>query len=113
MSTENDDASRLDDAAALPLSEDSGLCGGPGQISCAEANELIQSLLDRLTDPATGEKVREHLGDCPPCETEFVVYQRIIASLERCRPEPPPATRERLERFCSGLSSGELPAEPS
>jgi hypothetical protein len=108
MSTENDDSIL---GEALPLSEDSGLCGGPGQLSCAEANELIQSVLDRLTDPVTGDKVREHLGDCPPCETEFVVYQRIIASLERCRPEPPPDTRERLQRFCTELSKGERTAD--
>ncbi len=91
-------------AAVPPLSEDSGLCGGPGQISCSEANELIQTYLDHHTDPVTGERVQEHLGDCPPCETEFVVYQRIIASLSRCRPSLPPETKDRLERFCDGLS---------
>lgn len=86
------------------LSEASGLCGGPGQISCSEANELIQSYLDRHTDPETGERVAEHLGDCPPCESEFVVYQRIIASLSRCRPDLPADTKQRLERFCKDLS---------
>jgi hypothetical protein len=101
MSAEHDEA-RLADLT--PLSEASGLCGGPGQISCTEANELIQSYLDRLTDPDTGERVAEHLGDCPPCESEFVVYQRIIESLSRCRPEPPLETRQRLERFCRDLS---------
>ena len=84
-----------------PLSESSGLCGGPGQISCSEANELIQIYLDRRTDPDTGERVAEHLGDCPPCESEFVVYQRIIASLSRCRPDLPPDTKQRLEQLLS------------
>ena len=46
----------------------------------------------------------EHLGDCPPCESEFVVYQRIIDSLSRCRPDLPPDTKQRLERFCQDLS---------
>lgn len=86
-----------------PLSESSGLCGGPGQLSCAEANELIQAYLDRHTDADTGEKVAEHLGDCPPCESEFVVYQRIIESLSRCRPDLPVDTRQRIERFCRDL----------
>lgn len=86
-----------------PLSESSGLCGGPGQLSCAEANELIQAYLDRHTDPDTGEKVAEHLGDCPPCENEFAVYQRIVESLSRCRPDVPSDTRQRLERFCRDL----------
>lgn len=90
-----------------PLSEDSGLCGGPGQLSCAEANELIQTYLDRTTDPVTGEKVAEHLGDCPPCESEFVVYQRILDSLQRCRPDLPEDTKERIERFCSDLCTGD------
>jgi hypothetical protein len=101
MSAEHD-APKLTDLT--PLSESSGLCGGPGQISCSEANELIQVYLDHTTDPETGERVAEHLGDCPPCESEFVVYQRIIASLSRCRPDLPPDTKQRLEQFCQGLS---------
>ncbi len=90
-----------------PLSETSGLCGGPGQLTCSEANELIQTVLDRRIDPERGELVAEHLGDCPPCETEFVVYQRIIASLSRCRPDLPSDTKDRLERFCRDLSCGD------
>jgi hypothetical protein len=104
MSAEHD---HRDAAPLTPLSESSGLCGGPGQISCSEANELIQSYLDHRTDPVTGERVAEHLGDCPPCESEFVVYQRIITSLSRCRPDLPPDTKERLERFCRDLSCGD------
>ena len=92
-----------------PLSPDSGLCGGPGQMSCSEANELIQHYLDRITDDEVGTAVHDHLGDCPPCEREFVVYQRIIASLARCRPDPPTETRERLERFCTELCNGDQP----
>lgn len=92
------------------LSEDSGLCGGPGQITCSEANELIQFYVDKLvdklgdTDADTG--VEEHVGECPPCEFEVLVYQRIIESLERRRPHVPPDTAERLNRFCSELRSG-------
>lgn len=92
-----------------PLSEDSGLCGGPGQISCGEANELLQSYLDHVTDEENGRRVSDHLGDCPPCESEFVVYQRIISALERCRPDLPEDTRIRLERFCIELSTSEHP----
>jgi hypothetical protein len=101
MSADHDEVEFTD---LSPLSESSGLCGGPGQISCSEANELIQTYLDRHTDPETGGRVAEHLGDCPPCESEFVVYQRIIASLSRCRPDLPPDTKQRLEQFCEGLS---------
>ncbi len=101
MTTEPDDVAT---GELTPLSESSGLCGGPGQISCSEANELIQIYLDHRTDPETGERVAEHLGDCPPCESEFVVYQRIIDSLSRCRPDLPPDTKQRLERFCQDLS---------
>lgn len=97
-------------AAPFPLSEDSGLCGGPGQLSCAEANELIQSYLDAAVDPELGRKVADHVGDCPPCETEFAVYQRIIVSLGRCRPDLPPDTKARLQQFCNDLCEGaELP----
>jgi hypothetical protein len=101
MTSEPDDAAITD---ITQLSESSGLCGGPGQISCSEANELIQIYLDHRTDPDTGERVAEHLGDCPPCESEFVVYQRIIASLSRCRPDLPQDTKQRLESFCRDLS---------
>lgn len=105
-----------EDAGTTPrtpgaLSEDSGLCGGPGQISCDEANELIQSYLDRVVDGDTGQRVVDHLGDCPPCESEFVVYQRIIVALGRCRPDLPPDTRARIERFCSELCSDAEPAD--
>ena len=91
-----------------PLSEASGLCGGPGQLSCNEANELIQLYLDRATAEDDGAKVAEHLDGCPPCESELVVYQRIIASLERCRPHVPPDTAARLQRFCADLRTGSL-----
>jgi hypothetical protein len=115
MTTADDDttpdAPRLGDGGLTPLSEASGLCGGPGQISCSEANELIQSSLDRATDADTGTKVAEHLGDCPPCEHEFVVYQRIIGALERCRPSLPDDTKGRLEKFCTDLCNGEVPAD--
>jgi hypothetical protein len=89
-----------------PLSEASGLCGGPGQLTCGEANELIQLYLDKVADQDEGAKVAEHLDGCPPCESELVVYQRIIASLERCRPPVPQDTAERLQRFCTELRSG-------
>lgn len=102
--TPQDDLSR---GGVPQLSEDSGLCGGPGQISCSEANELIQSYLDHHTDPQTGERVAEHLGDCPPCESELVVYQRIIDALQRCRPDVPEDTRARLERFCTEMCTGD------
>lgn len=85
-----------------PLSEASGLCGGPGQLSCDEANEMIQDYLDNV-DADAAAKLTEHTGGCPPCESELVVYQRIIVALSRCREDPPAETRERLEHFCKGL----------
>ena len=90
----------------VPLSEASGLCGGPGQMSCSEANDLIQTYLDKNTDPDTGALLTEHLGDCPPCESEFAVYERIMGALERCRPDLPPDTEQRLKQFCSELCDG-------
>ena len=107
------DAMRPDDElrsrADTPLSEDSGLCGGPGQLSCGEANELLLSYLDHVTDAEKDRLVSEHLGGCPPCETEFVVYQRIMSALERCRPDLPSDTKARLERFCVELSTSDHP----
>lgn len=98
-----------------PLTAASGVCGGEGQMSCEEAEQLIQLYLDRavagseLLGEGTSEvvvQVTEHLGLCPPCESEFAVYQRISLALSRCRPDLPPDTRQRLERFCSDLCSG-------
>ena len=94
----------------VPLSEASGLCGGEGQLSCAEANDLIQTYLDSAVDPESGEKLTEHLGDCPPCESEFVVYQKIVDALGRCREELPADTAARLQSYCSSLCEGEQPA---
>lgn len=95
------------DRRTEPLSEDSGLCGGPGQLSCSEANELLLSYLDHATDTEKDRLVRQHLVDCPPCENEFVVYQRIMSALERCRPDLPSDTKARLERFCLELSTSD------
>lgn len=89
-----------------PLSESSGICGGPGQMSCVEANELIQFYVDNFIDADATARIAEHLGDCPPCELEMVVYRRIIASLERCRPHVPEDTAQRLQRFCEDLRAG-------
>ncbi|MGB3412215.1 MAG: zf-HC2 domain-containing protein [Microthrixaceae bacterium] len=91
----------------IPLSEQSGMCGGQGQISCDEANELIQDFLDKVTDSANGAVLQEHLGDCPPCESEFHVYQRIVESLARCRPDIPSETADRIKQYCEGLCSGD------
>ena len=106
MSPESVDPPRSAHQPLVPLSEASGLCGGPGQMSCSEANELIQAYLDHNTDPATGALVAEHLGDCPPCESEFAVYQRILDALSRCRPDVPSDTAERLHKFCTSLCDG-------
>lgn len=88
-----------------PLSMDSGLCGGPGQMSCEEANEMIQMVLDHLVDSEKQAKLVEHFGDCSPCESEFVVYERIVASLTRARPALPVDAEQRLKHYCSGLAS--------
>ena len=109
MSPEQVDPPSLVTTPLVPLSEASGLCGGPGQMSCTEANELIQAYLDHNTDPDTGALVAEHLGDCPPCESEFAVYQRILDALGRCRPDLPSETAERLQKFCTSLCDGTEP----
>jgi hypothetical protein len=94
------------DRPAVPqLSEESGLCGGPGQLTCTEANELIQFYLDRATDEESIAKMTAHVGDCPPCEVEVIVYRRIIASLGRCREDIPAETADRLRRFCADLGT--------
>lgn len=101
---------QVDPPLLVPLSEASGLCGGPGQMSCSEANELIQTYLDHNTDPDTGALMAEHLGDCPPCESEFATYQRILEALGRCRPDLPSETAQRLQQFCTSLCDGTEPA---
>lgn len=95
------------------LSPSSGLCGGPGQISCEEANEMIQMVLDHLSDSDSERMFNEHVGDCPPCESEFIVYERIVASLVRSRPRMPGDTASRIQSFCNGLSSGAGAADPT
>ena len=110
--TSDDPTSKPTDASGptplVPLSEASGLCGGPGQLSCDEANDLIQIYIDSAVDPASGDKLTEHLGDCPPCEHEFVVYQRIVDALARCRPGLPEDTAQRLHSSCSSLCESDV-----
>ena len=106
MSPEQLDPSASANRPLEPLSEASGLCGGPGQMYFSEANELIQAYLHHHTDPDTGALVAAHLGDCPPCESEFAVYQRILEALGRCRPDVPSDTAERLKKFCTSLCDG-------
>lgn len=93
------------------LVEQAGACGGDGQLSCDEAAGLIMIYLDSLSEQsaadATAARMRDHLGSCSPCETEFAVYQRISVSLSRCRPALPPETKQRLERFCNDLCNGD------
>lgn len=95
-----------------PLSQESGLCGGPGQLSCDEANELIQYYFDEFADAESRAKLAEHLGDCSPCESEAAVYGKIIASLSRCRPHLPPDTAARLQQYCVELCDGRHDADP-
>lgn len=99
-------------AAMAPLSPSSGLCGGPGQLSCEDANELLQMYLDHVVEPEQESLVAEHLGDCPPCESEAVMYRRIIESLERCRPHVPEDVQARIQRYCTELSSGAHDGDP-
>lgn len=91
----------------LRLTESSGLCGGPGQLSCEEAHEMIQMIVDHLSDSNTEQLFNEHVGDCPPCESEFIVYERIVASLTRARPRIPDEAASRIHEFCNGLSDGD------
>lgn len=85
------------------LSEASGLCGGDGQMSCDEANKLIQMVIDELIDAEERTRLEEHLGDCSPCESEFVVYQRIVTSLSNARPNIPTETASRLAKYCDEI----------
>lgn len=104
MTADHDDTPLA--APLTPLSEASGLCGGPGQLSCSEVNEFVQEFLDQTVDPELHQQVQQHLGNCPPCESEFVVYQRIISALERCRPDLPIDAAARIQKFCSDLCDG-------
>lgn len=91
----------IDDVPAL--SESSGLCGGDGQMTCDEANQLIQMVIDELIDIDERTRLEEHLGDCSPCESEFFVYQRIVTSLSKARPNIPTDTASRLAHYCDEM----------
>lgn len=73
---------------------------------------MIQMVLDHLSDSDGEQLFNEHMGECPPCESEFVVYQRIVASLVRTRPAMPDEAVARLMNYCDGMraeSSESLP----
>ena len=104
MNSDPSGVSHTDDLSQVaPLAPESGLCGGPGQMSCEDANEMIQMVLDHLSDSDGEQLFNEHMGECPPCESEFVVYQRIVASLVRTRPAMPDEAFARLMNYCEGI----------
>lgn len=95
-------------ADAVQRLESAGLCGGPGQLPCQDAHELIHHYLDTDCDQELRARIQGHLERCPSCDSEFAVYTKIVTSLSKCRSEIPEDAAERIKDFCAKLSSGDL-----
>ena len=74
---------------------------------CQEAMEQIYTYLDREVDDATAERIRYHLGDCPPCGQMFAFEQRLQVVIKMgMREQVPVELLERLRTVIRGESGG-------
>lgn len=95
-------------AEAVQRLESAGLCGGPGQMPCQDAHELLHHYLDVDCDQELRDRIKGHLERCPSCDSEFAVYSRIVSSLSKCRDELPADAAARITEFCATFCSEEL-----
>ena len=74
---------------------------------CQEAMDRIYSYLDREVDPATAERIKAHLGDCPPCD-RMVSFERRLQVVVKMgmREEVPVEVLQRLRAAIRIESSG-------
>jgi mycothiol system anti-sigma-R factor len=78
------------------------------RIDCEQALKEIELFLDGELDPAERERLRAHLGDCPPCGDRAEFRRRLKGLVARtCSQEAPPALRLRIHRILS-----EAPGRP-
>jgi anti-sigma factor RsiW len=79
---------------------------GWGMIMCTQTNR-VGAYRDGEMSPADGDAMRQHLGDCPSCQTELDRLSRLTSLLAAAAPpaELSSAARSRLHRAIDGQAS--------
>jgi anti-sigma factor (TIGR02949 family) len=68
-------------------------------MNCRELVERLLEYLDGELTAEEAERIREHLGECPPCVCYVRTYELTIQITRRLPPAPPPsALLERLRQ---------------
>lgn len=74
---------------------------------CREALEQLYAYLDREVDSVTAERIRVHLGDCPPCGQSFEFEERLQVVIRMgMREDVPVEIMERLRAVIRTESAG-------
>ena len=67
-------------------------------MNCKEVQTLLIDYLDRTLDPATTDRMRQHLEGCGECKMEAEELQLMLTTMKDTVPEtPPPALRESFD----------------
>lgn len=74
-------------------------------MNCRKVQNLISAYVDSELPGVEMLAVRQHLSDCPECNSEFESLLRIKRAYGRMRPQSPsPALAERIYRELDALS---------
>ena len=57
---------------------------GPGNIDCEDVLQDLYLYLDKETDDALRNRIRQHLDGCAPCLRHYGLEQDVRALIARC-----------------------------
>ena len=79
----------------------------PAEPDCAEVGAVLQAYLDDELEARDAEAVAAHLAHCERCGIEAETVGRVIAAIERQRPDLDAGVLERLAGFVDELAEEE------
>ncbi len=76
---------------------------GIGGMHCRECHKLLFDYVQGNLNEDTAAKLKQHLGDCPPCLEYVETYRQTVSACRKhCRkaaPEMPPELKKKLQDF--------------
>lgn len=72
--------------------------------SCEQVGAVLQAYLDGELDPGDTSSVVAHLEHCERCSIEADTMHRVIAAIQRQRPELEPEVLDRLASVVDDLA---------
>lgn len=79
------------------------------RLGCRQVRRTLQAFLDGEVEPRRAELVAAHLESCARCQVEAEVFEQVIASIRRLRPDLDLAAYTRLVETCEQLSGRDPP----